>query len=53
MMLMMMLMITKNEMKFLCHVCQTDEMANENQGEMIREGVGHALAVPDPGNGTA
>ena len=43
-----------NEMSFWCQACQTARMAcNTFLAKMIREGMGHALAVPDTGNGTA
>ena len=46
-------MITKNEMKFLVP-CMPDRWNGiREQDEMIREGMGHAFAVPDTGNGTA
>ena len=46
-------MITKNEMKFLVPCMPDRRNGIRKQGEMIREGMGHALAVPDTGNGTA
>ena len=43
-----MMMKTKNEMSFWCR-----RHGIRKQGEMMHEGMGHALAVPDTGNGTA
>ena len=40
-----------NEMDFWCQACQTSRMTRKLT--MIREGMGHALAVSDTRNGTA
>ena len=42
-----MMMITKNEMKFLVPCMPDRRNGIRKQSEMIREGMGHALAVPD------
>ena len=40
-------------MKFLVPCMPDRRNGVRKQGEMIRDGMGHALAVPDTGNGTA
>ena len=42
-----------NEMDFWCQACQTSRMTRKLTMRMIREGLGHALAVSDTRNGTA